>query len=133
MSSRWLSPLSVRLPRAERGFVVSYARAHDLSISGLIKKALRQYLRGVDAGVDMAPRNGVPDTARDVNSMGRWPSPPSAPRGLADASAASRPGYFTDTHGPVTQTWNKRRAESKHESLERRFGPRQPSGDYFTE
>ena len=127
MSSRWLSPLSVRLPRAERGLVVSYARARGLSNSALIKKALRQYLRGVDAGVDTAPRNDVPNTAQDASSMGQWPAPPPAPRGLADAFAASRPAGFTDSDCAATRAWNKRSAGQP------RFGRRQPSDDRFTD
>jgi hypothetical protein len=123
MSSRWLSPLSVRLPRAERGFVVSYARAHGLSNSALIKLALRQFFRGVDVGVDMSPRNDVPNMAQDVNSIGRRPAPPPAPRSSADASAAAGFGDFTDTGGPTTPAWNKRLARQP------RFGPRQPSDD----
>lgn len=54
MSSRHLHPLACRLPRAERASAVAFARARGLSVSGLIKAALRAYLAAqsaVDGGV----------------------------------------------------------------------------------
>jgi len=42
--SRSLQPLAWRIGRAERAVVVAFARARHVSVSGLLKTALRQYL-----------------------------------------------------------------------------------------
>ena len=42
--SRPLHPLACRVGRAERASVVAFARAQGMSVSGLMKTALRQYL-----------------------------------------------------------------------------------------
>ena len=44
MYSRHPHPLSCRLPRDERAAVVAFARARNLSTSGLLKVAVRTYM-----------------------------------------------------------------------------------------
>jgi hypothetical protein len=44
MYSRHAHPLSCRLPRDERAAVVAFARARNLSTSGLLKVAVRSYM-----------------------------------------------------------------------------------------
>ena len=45
-------PLSCRLPLQDRFAIIRLAKARGMSISGLIKEALRPYLDGVDVKVD---------------------------------------------------------------------------------
>ena len=52
MSSRYHLVLSFRLTVAHRAKVVRIAARRGLSISSLIKEALRPYIDGVDDGVD---------------------------------------------------------------------------------
>jgi hypothetical protein len=54
VSSRHLHPLSARLPRGERAAVVTLAASRGMSVSALLKAALRNYLGSpisVDPGV----------------------------------------------------------------------------------
>jgi len=54
VSSRHLHPVSCRLPRGERAAVVTLAASLGMSVSALLKAALRHYLGfpiSVDAGV----------------------------------------------------------------------------------
>jgi hypothetical protein len=44
MSSRHSHPISCRLPRKERADVVAFARNRGLSLSGLLKVAVRRYI-----------------------------------------------------------------------------------------
>ena len=52
MSSRYLHPIACRLPRAERNAIAEFARRRDLSVSALVKEALRRMLFGVHPGVN---------------------------------------------------------------------------------
>ena len=51
MSSRYSNPLAVRLPRSERAAVKEYAALQGMSVSALLKEALRWLLDGVHPGV----------------------------------------------------------------------------------
>ena len=86
MSSRYLHPLACRLPRAEREAVVAIAILHGVSISRLIKEALRHYLGGVNPGVNPGSTLSVPSVGPKSAASGRQ-SP--QPKSLAEAYAAS--------------------------------------------
>jgi hypothetical protein len=58
VSSRYLHPVSCRLPRSERAAVVTLAASRGMTVSALLKAALRNYLSSpisVDPGVYQTP------------------------------------------------------------------------------
>jgi hypothetical protein len=83
MSSRYLHPVSSRLPRGERSAVVAFAVSHRMSVSALIKNALRYYIASqndVDPGVHQAhsPQlNSAPTLGILPNRQPARPVPPS--------------------------------------------------------
>lgn len=132
MSSRYLHPLACRLPRAEREAVVAIAVARGVSVSGLIKLALRQYLAGVHPGVNAG--SNLP-----AASVGPKPpatrQQPSQPRSLSEAFEASRRAVPTSVNANGNGCWVDTDNRAVGTALNRRLKPRPQrppqSGKYF--
>jgi hypothetical protein len=126
MSSRHLHPLSARLPRAERAAVVAFACSRGVSISSVLKTALRAYLKGVDAGVDAhsqdrvatapdgSPQHGQTPIAKPTSWGGRFEP--------VDARSVDQNDWFVDPdYPPFRRTWPKRlRRKGRGETGRRR-------------
>jgi hypothetical protein len=84
MSSRHLHPVSCRLPRSERAAVVTLAASRGMSVSALLKAALRYYLGSpisVDPGVYQPPSPEPPPLhAMVILPRRQSPRPLSSPK-----------------------------------------------------
>jgi hypothetical protein len=78
--SRPLHPLACRIGRAERASIVAFAHAHGVSVSGLMKTAVRQYITSQPAVVAQPVLPTQPPVNVGVNralsDTLRMPSPP---------------------------------------------------------
>jgi hypothetical protein len=120
MSSRSLHPLSVRLPRAERDLVIGYARSRRVSISSVLKTALRRYLPGVHAGVDTRSQDAAAIASRSAAQSPQLSTSKGSSWGdgfgLVDAPSVNLEKGFVDDH-PHAGPFRSRR-------LQRREAPR---------
>lgn len=134
MSSRFLHPLACRLPRAEREAVVLMAITRGVSVSALLKQALRHYLNGVHPGVNAASLNSVPSVGQNPSET-RLQSP--QPRGLAEAFAASLTAAPNNGKSNGSARWVETNIGMGGSYLNRRLRPRPrrlpPSGNCWTE
>jgi hypothetical protein len=134
MSSRYLHPLACRLPRAKRDAVVATAIARGVSVSGLIKEALRHYLGGVDPGVHARYNHPAPNTGPNATVTPQH-SPRS--RGLAEAFAAGQPASPTGRNPNASGRWVDMDIGLPGASLNQRLKPRPrpepPSGKKFVD
>ena len=105
MSARPLHPLACRIGRAERASVVAFARAQGLSVSGLMKTALRQYLAAQPAfvappAVTTQPVNGGVNRLQDSLASPSLLRPyrlPRAPQSRTPgAVGGERKGWLSD-------------------------------------
>src|SRR6516225_723445 len=91
MSSRHLHPLSCRLPRGERAAVVTFAASRGMSVSALLKAALRNYL-GSPISVDPGVYQGHSPEPPEAHLAGmfpvRHPARPSLPPKLENRPLA---------------------------------------------
>ena len=67
--SRSLHPLACRIGRAERASIVAFAHSQGLSVSGLLKVALRQYLASQPAAVAQPAVLAQPPVNLGVNRL----------------------------------------------------------------
>jgi len=81
--SRTLHPLACRIGRAERAQIVQFAHAQGLSVSGLLKTALRRYLASQPAYPVQPVHAGVNEGLSD---------PPMLPALLAPLRLPRQPG-----------------------------------------
>jgi hypothetical protein len=93
--SRPLHPLACRIGRAERAQIVAFARAQGVSVSMLLKTALRNYLASQPAYPTQppvyAPVNGLSDSLSSSPPLLR-PYPLTRKPGSTQASALLRRG-----------------------------------------
>ena len=104
MSSRHLHPVAARVSRRFRAAIVGAARSQGISVSALIKEAVRKHLGEVDPGVN-APSSLVAPTGPVLQPL-PTPLASTAPRKLRHltASDAAPPssigakagGYFVE-------------------------------------
>ena len=118
MSSRHLHPLSVRLPRAERNAVVAFACSRGVSISSVLKTALRRYLPEGTLGVDTHSQDRVA-TALDGAAQGAQSS--SEPFGAVDLDRLT-PGVSIRAIGLMTLTAHLLGGPGPNECSERSRG-----------
>jgi hypothetical protein len=121
MSSRHLHPLACRLPREERNAIVTIAVARGISVSGLLKAALRHYLSAVHSGVNAGP---ILPAATDVPHLSATGPQSSQSRGLAQAFAAGLPVAPTGRKSNERKGWVETNIGMGSTFLNRRLKPR---------